>query len=242
MPYDEVINWPGSIDTFPTLRDNTTPSVAQDQILYAEHYNKVANFIRKAQHQWTNTTVATGNSSIQTIYYPSDPTVMGFAVPLNVVAQIVAPWAYDSRSHPNGQPVRNIPGNVLPFEFVITQDMGFVLNWRSGAYNLGHQNSSASALNYMLKGAPYTSYPRFQCAVWKNDFVQQVGGFSTSFSHYCNQNFQVNSWGLMGTSTLIIRGTVVDMSGTAPTGGQEVWDMYPNWSLVCVFQGVRSSG
>lgn len=240
MPYDDVINWPQSIDTFPTLRDNQSPSVGADQILYAEHYNKIANFIRRAQAQWTNTTVATGDGTIKTLYYPSDSGLMGFVIPLNVVARISCPWAYDARSYPNGFPTTNIPGNVLPFEFVLTQDTGYVLNWQTGSYHMAYQNQSASSINSMLKGASYLSYPRFQVSIYKNDFIASSPAANDPFTHYCNQNFIVNSWGLVGEQLLIIRGTVVDMSGTSPTGGQEIWDMYSNWSLACVFQGVRS--
>jgi len=241
MPYDEIVNWPQSIDTFPTLRDNASPAVGLDQILYAEHYNKIANFLRKAQAAWTNATVASGNLTVKTLFYPSDPTTMGFAIPLDVVARISAPWAYDERSYIGGLPSQNIPGNVLPFEFILTTDTSYPLGgWSFSDYHMAEQNSSSTVINNSIKGTNFLDYPRFQCTIWKNDMIQFYAGGSGPFTHYCNQNFIVNSWGIMGSQTLLVRGTICDMSGTHPTGGKELWDLYSNWSLVCVFQGIRS--
>lgn len=234
MPYNDIINWPQSIDTFPSLSDNTTPNVSDDQIVYAEHWNKIRNFIQKAQTFWTNTAVVTGDSSLKALHFPSDPSTMGFIIPLPNVAKIVAPWAYDPQSTGT-----NIPGNVLPFEFVLTTDTVYVIPWSNGSFHMAQQTSSTILRNY-LKGFSFLGYPRFQCSLYKNDMVQGSANLDPGiFAHYCNQDLQLNSWGMTGDDVLIVRGSVVDMSGDSPVNGMERWDMYPDWSIVCVFQGVR---
>lgn len=238
MPYGDGINWPTSIDSFPSLRDNNTPAISEDQILFAEHYNKLGNFIKTAQIKWTNTTVASGDGSIQSIYFPSDPSLMGFIVPLNVVARISCPWAYDGRSiDSNGFPIKNIPGNILPFEFVLSRDISFMLPWSYQSYRMAYQTTNVSAINSFLKGFSYTNYPRFQVSLWDSSMI---GASNTPIQHKPNTNFVLNSWGIMGAQTFIVRGSIVDMSGTSPGGGLELWDLYPSWNLVCVYQGIRN--
>jgi hypothetical protein len=228
MPYDSNINWPQTIDSFPSLDDNQGPSINTNQILYAEHYNKIGNFIRRAQYAYNHTTVASGDGTIKTMYFPSDPTTMGFAIPLPVVARIVCPWAYDSRSTGT-----NIPGNVLPFEFILSTNTGIVIPWQTDDYSMSQQNSSATNLNQFLNGYSFLSYPRIHVSLWNNSAIYG------QFIHYCNQTLLLNSWSIMGSDTLLVRGTVIDM-GSDPTDGQERWELYPDYSLLCVFQGVRS--
>lgn len=107
-PYSDRILFPGQIDTFPSLADNTSPLIQTNQIVYAEHHNKIANLIEAAQPLVTPVAAASG-----------DLTVFGLGHVFRLWASLGDLYRVYGDEVANS-PNINQPGNVLPFEFVLT--------------------------------------------------------------------------------------------------------------------------
>lgn len=194
MRYNETINWPVSLDLdFPNLRDNTSAAIAENERVYAAHYNKAANLARKAYFYLLGSDTATGDGSLQELSMPRSVTVS--------LATLAAVGAFDLEQDPRTL----VPGNVLPFEFVVTD---------AGAnYNALRRRGGAALL---LQGPPSAVLDAFGgvdpvgrrtlCSariVSPDDRVfDPTLPSPTELSAVCHA--------LLGPDTLVVRGAVVD--------------------------------
>ena len=195
MPYNDVIIWPTGYDVdWPNLANNDTSVVSDNERFYAEHYNKLRNFIVAAYNTVKNTTTAASDQSFQKISAP-----ITFLVNLDQVINYVA---FDASLDSNVK----IPGNVLPFEFVIstnTTDNYGVQIVRTD-YDFLIQDTSAHVTSKFGTVSPLSNKVLVSAELVGNSDYK----FDTSFA-FPTQSRVVCS-ASVGTDTLLIQGAIID--------------------------------
>lgn len=107
MAYNETIVWPARLDLdFPNLRNNDSTAITENERFYAAHFNKARNLAVKAFSMMASTATAMGDGGLQKACIP-----VSMTVPFPVLFQVGAFKA----------PANQVPGNVVPFEFVLTK-------------------------------------------------------------------------------------------------------------------------
>lgn len=125
--YNDIVNFPSGLTNWPSLTDNRNSStVTTDQIVWAEHYNKLANFIDKVETHlsYYGTVQASGanispDHSVKTIYRG-----LAMSNTTSAMLKIVAPKSYYLGPTDTTQQVQN----VIPFEFVFTTNPDNIAN------------------------------------------------------------------------------------------------------------------
>lgn len=125
MRYTASINFPDAASLWPSLSDSANPSYpGADSILYSEHPNKLASFITTIEGLLLTAT-ASGNGTVETI-----PNGIEFRCSVQMLVWAFLKGAFDGSSSGGQQYL--VPGSVLPFEFVLTNNTGNVYrNWHA---------------------------------------------------------------------------------------------------------------
>jgi len=194
MAFNDTIRWPEKLDVdFPNLRNNDSAAVSDNEKLYAAHYNKVRNLVIKAYDLMQNTISASGDGSIQKISIP-----VVFDIPLHTLVKV---GAFDAATNPQ----ISVPGNVLPFEFVLTSssDDYSKLIGRGGVALLNKKIPTAlltqfggiSIINPKLHGTGFLTGP-------SDKVFDRTKPFPNSYAVSVNAN--------IGADTILIRGVIID--------------------------------
>jgi hypothetical protein len=212
MPYNDRINWPLSKDIdFPTVFNNESSVVDEDEKFYAEHYNKVRNFVVKAYLLLVDGQAGVGDGSVKRLSFPYT-----FRVSLK---DVLTYSAYDASV---GTDLR-LPGNVIPFEFVVTfsGDPYFIQKNRTEFDFLLEKSSSLELSKVFGAVSPISS----KTLVSGNLVINDTQKFSLT-TKAPNKN-QVIVSAFVGTNTILIRGVVIDYqisSGDAEYGNTlDIW-------------------
>jgi len=217
MPYNDTIFWPQRKDVdFPSLSNNETSVVNEDEKFFAEHYNKIRNFIVEGYLRLTDGTTAASDRSLQKISMP-----YSFSVSLQ---DVVKYDAYDASTSTQAK----IPGNVLPFEFVITFSTDiYEAQTNRTEYDFLLQKANSTELNAGFGTVSPISAKVLVSAqiVGNTDYnFDTTVGFPTHLSTVCSA--------VVGTDTLLIRGAIIDnrINATAAEQGRgvELWKFVSN--------------
>lgn len=127
--FNENINWPKSLDLdFPNLRDNTSSVSADNEIVYAAHFNKVRQLILNSYNVVQTTVAGSGNGSFQKISVP-----ITYNIPISTLIKLAAPALTATEK---------IPGNILPFELVLTKSTSY--NYSAAPSQLGIKKGTST--------------------------------------------------------------------------------------------------
>lgn len=116
MAYTDKINWPSQLDSFPSLYNYGQTFNVESTIVYAEHYNKLKNYILKIQGVLKKgaLNVGAGITSFSTLYT--------FTIP---IASIINSTAFTTLTSDIYSTSTNpVGGRTLPFQFVISKTGG----------------------------------------------------------------------------------------------------------------------
>lgn len=194
-PTDESIKFPVQKDTFPTVYNAGSTSIADRYTkVWAEYHNKIRNFIGIVEPMCSSNTASDPSGSLKRItYWRLNP-----APSLAHILYGNAKMAYDLGKAP--------PSMVLPFEIVITNSLDNYDNWPKlrGTLPMLYYASSTD-LNNITKTDFMSSKPLVQCTLRKGTEISTSSPAPTLL---------VNSYCIPGTDTLLIRGAVIDPLGT----------------------------
>lgn len=194
MPYNDQINWPNSLDIdFPNLRNNDSAAVSENEKVYASHFNKVRNLIFKAYDLMQNTVSASGDGSFQKISLP-----VVFDIPLPTLIKV---GAFEINSNPQLE----IPGNTLPFEFVLTKS--------SDDYSKMIGRGGSALLNKKTSAALLSQFGGIEVVGAKIHTTCSLVGptdklFDTSYAFPNSYAASANT--IVGSDTILIRGVLID--------------------------------
>lgn len=213
MNYTDKINLPYSVSTWPSLRNAGAGVPSDDCIFYAEHYNKIKNLIDYVEGSWVNN----GESAY------SDGSLQGLCYSYSLgidCEKLFAEVAYDAWSSNS----ISQPGNVLPFEFVLTVSSDSYANWLANGSNpqyprmLIQYAGNNSMLNTIVGGLNiFGIFPQITATLESKTTV------ATTFE---SNNYLVNVNGLIGTDTICIRGSIIDIGITSMQSDSEKWKSY----------------
>lgn len=229
MPYnpptDESIKFlqTGAKDVFPTVYDAGNSSISEKYTkVWAEYHNKIRNFIGLVEPLCTTDTAQdAGMSSIT--YWTLNP----------------APSLYDiiyGFSKKAAVAGKAPPTTVYPFEIIITSSTSNYSNWsKAPGVNIVpmlYQTSSTN-INKITRGGFFSIRPMVSCSIK-----------STSDSMHSTR-WAVNSYCYSSSNTLCIRGSIIDLNGTAATTNQlpSIDTSFPNnktQKLQVAIVGVRA--
>lgn len=198
-PTNELIKFltTGVRDSFPTVYNAGNSSVAEKYTkVWAEYYNKIRNFIGIVQPLCTTET-ADGDGLSAITYWTLNP-----APTINDIIFGSAKKAYLLGKAP--------PTNVLPFEIVITSSTDNYSNWPklSGVTTPLLYQASLTTIRSIIKGDPYSRPPMVSCCL------------KASNHSYFSTRWAVNSYLTVGTDTLLIRGSLIDLNGVGVVTSQ----------------------
>lgn len=194
MAFNDTIRWPEKLDVdFPNLRNNDSAAISENEKLYAAHFNKVRNLVLKAYDLMQNTVSASGDGSLQKISIP-----VVFDIPFQALVKV---GAFDASSNPQ----LAVPGNVLPFEFILTNssDDYSKLVGRGGSVLLNKK--TASALLSQFGGLSIVAPKLHATAILtgpSDKIFDRTKPFPNTFAVSINAN--------IGGDTILIRGVVID--------------------------------
>lgn len=196
-PTDESIKFlqTRAVDPFPTVYDAGDSSIdIRYTKVWAEYYNKIRNFIGVVQPIAENQTAISGGSVNNLSYWTLNPRPT-----LQNIIYGSAKLAYDQGKAP--------PTTIFPFEIVITSSTHDYSNWPKlyGTNPMLYQSSVAN-MNKIVFGSIPTIKPMVKCTLESDN----VSSYETGWS--------VNSYCIVGNNstsdTLLIRGSVIDISGS----------------------------
>lgn len=193
-PYSEIISFPNSIDSFPTVYDSGTVNIPERETkFWASHYNKIKNFIGVMEPLLTtDTAVSDGSLRGVTYAYTLSP-----APTLQTLFWAAAQDAADELKAP--------PGNVLPFEIVITtaenlDDYSRLPSDSTGPNPVLYKATQAQ-LNSIVGGVNFFNLkPMVATHLRRTILIDQ---------NYTSKWWS-NSYCIVGTDTLVIRGCIFD--------------------------------
>jgi hypothetical protein len=230
MPYNEVILFPNAVDSFPSLRDNTGGAIKEDQIVYAEHYNKIANFIQVLEPKLFSTRTASGDTTLRAISH-------NFHISLKVstVFALNAAGAFNTAG-------TVLPGNVLPFEFVFTTSNSNYGGWTypgASSDRTWYQDTNASNFKNTLVGGLdiFNIFPMATATIISAN--NAAAPLTQPFSPI--PDYHVNCYAVKNTNTLMIRGAIIDVNApqNPPANSAERWiSLGNNIILYCTIFGV----
>lgn len=217
MPYspptDESIKFlqTGVKDVFPTVYDSGTASVTEKYTkVWAEYHNKIRNFIGIVEPLCdTRTALNDGLNSLT--YWTLNP-----APTLNDILIGSAVRAYNLGKSP--------PTTVFPFEIVITNSSDSYVNWNKlsglSVPPMLYQKPT-NLLNKIAFGSLFSIKPMVKCCIK-----------STNETYYSTK-WAVNTYCINGTDTLLIRGSIIDLSGTGIVTSQlpPITSSFPNGDI-----------
>ena len=197
-PTNELIRFTetGATDSFPTVFNAGNSSVAERYTkVWAEYHNKIRNFIGIVE-PLCNIRTAENQGISSLTYWGLNP----------------APTLYDilyGSAKKACTLTKAPPSNILPFEIVITSSTDDYTNWTKQGSNQGpvpmlYQAPSA-LINKIVYGNLFDLRPMVQCT------IRSIN--ETTFS----TKWAVSSYCITGVDTLLIRGAIIDITGTAKT-------------------------
>lgn len=203
--FDDTIHWPDAPDSFVWLFNRGQTDDRESTILYAEHYNKIRNFVVKAESLMDPDFAAIGDGTIKAIAY---------AFQVNVNLGVLA-----LQHFPDPAGLHAIPGNVLPFELVFTTATNDYTKW-PGKSALLVQGASAVVAAVVQGLDTFSMYPMATAAVRPNvplgnlnqGNMPTFAGTRYVVSHHCLLGPSVASGAI---DTLVLRGSIADL-GTDP--------------------------
>lgn len=222
--YNDSILWPKSIDTFPTVRDSSGSTVRDDQIFYAQHYNKLGNAIKRMQKLLHDPSKGV-----------SDGSVVGMVNPYTFYANI--PWLAATVSPELGGSNSKWPGNVLPFEFIYTfNNTDDYSKWKLPDGPIAYTRNKTTFETQLNGGYDYsTTTPNIQVGLF-TELGAHVGTVTQ-----LNPAPLINYHVAKGADTLIVRGAVIDpMVHNNPydLNDYERWEYYLGFYIYCSYGGV----
>lgn len=193
-PTSESINFfqAGVLDPFPTVYDAGNSSIAERYtVVWAEYYNKIRNFIGYIEPLCAPNTASNQGLSSLTCW------TLNPAPALTDIMYGDAQRAYALSKAP--------PSSVIPFEIVITSTTDDYSNWAS--INGGNPpmlyQASQSTIDQITWGGFFQVNPMVQCAL---KYTNETWGTA---------GYMVNSYCVAGSSTLLVRGAITNIWGTA---------------------------
>lgn len=195
-PTNELIKFleTGVQDAFPRVYNAGNTSIATRYTkVWAEYYNKIRNFIGIVEPLCTTETAHDyGVSGIT--HWTLNP-----APSLYDIMYGSAKKAYDQGFAP--------PTTIFPFEIVITSSLDNYSSWPklsggAGTVPMLFQASSTN-INKIVRGDISTIKPMVQCTI------------KSSNPAYYSTRWSVNSYCISSADTLLIRGSIIDVNGTA---------------------------
>lgn len=223
--FSDEIRWPAQIDNFPWLFNRGETEDVEATILYAEHHNKVRNFIIKAESYLRKDT-GEGDGTLKGLTYRYELKAS--------LGPLLASFAYQAWANAGVSQ----PGNILPFEFIITSSNDSYSAWGAAVGGGGVPypqllvQGASSIINNLVYGLNFYSIkPMVSCLVRPSQPVNVLTSASTNWHTDC---LMVNSACSLGPSetggavdSLIIRGSIIDLSIPADTTN---WSTYAdNW-------------
>jgi hypothetical protein len=203
-PYrNETILFPNQIDNFPSLVDQFASGDPEASILFAEDYNKVRNLLLKMSKVWVDSSsTASGDGTLKGLSY-----AYTIHIPLRNVIRSTDKRIMDGTA--------DFPGNMLPFEVVITSSSDNYQRWWTGRDlliqdNIGFINSIVGGMNF------FGIYPMVQATIANNN-AADLRRWGFSYLHTIALSTTVE----VGDDTMVIRGIVWDRAITDP--GNENW-------------------
>lgn len=195
--FSEEIIFPRGVDNFPNLSDQFFGDDPSRSIVFAEHFNKIRNVILKVSEVYsTSSMTASGDGSISGLAY-----TYSMRMKLSDLVRVNR-RNLDLRT----------PGNVLPFEFVITSSGDDYSNWA-----LNYTGNSASRV--LVQGPLdmvstitagmniFQIYPAVTVNLSRQGLGDRItsgpDGFNTA-SYLCGGYASVDN------DTLVVRGYVID--------------------------------
>ncbi len=231
-PTNETILFPNAKDSFPTVYDAGTATIAERYTkLWAEYHNKLRNFIGTVE-PLVGPDTATSDGSLKGLtMFTLNP-----APTIHHIIRGSSRLAYDQGRH--------APTQVLPFEIVITSSSDNYGNWPnigSGPTPLLYKSTTAQ-LNQIVGNVNFLNLrPMTQVTLRRGTPYIRANAFSSRYlvSHYATA----------GNDTLLIRGCICDMNGGSPITSQlpplNASGHFPNGDdqfLNVVIMGVRREG
>lgn len=203
--FSETINWPAQKDQWPTLYNDYAGPTREHSILFAEHFNKIRNFVVKSEGLWLNATTGSGDGSLRGLSYVYTLET--------TISEILGSFAFDAWNSPS----ISQPGNVLPFEFVITSSNDNYSNWPAngqGTFRSMLVQDTVDAINTIVAGMDFFNiYPMVTIA------IAQRPGIQTDPSSVM---YLANGWANISSDTLLIRGAIIDLQMPNDSGNNWV--------------------
>lgn len=204
MPYNPTTNElikfleTGAKDPFPTSYDVGNSSASERYTkVWAEYHNKIRNFIGIVQ-PFCTTKTATNLGVKALTYWTLNP-----APSLSDIIVGSAAKAYNSGKAP--------PTTIFPFEIVITDSTDSYSSWSTlpgvSTPPMLYQKSS-SIIDKITYGDFFGLKPMVTCTI------------KSSLESAYSTRWLVNSYCVNGTDTLLIRGSIVDITGTGISTSQ----------------------
>ena len=205
--YNDTINFPNRVSDWPSVADNrSSVTVSPDQILWAEHYNKLANFVDKVQDNllFFGTTQASGANASPDLSVQKVSRGLGIVNTTDALLQAVAPLAY---STPN--PSFQIPGNVLPFEFVFTTNPNKINNLNGSNGGTVYGTTTVLFSDTIVGAYPLAEFSSILTAT--NIYCTSTFGYAGTVANpelHCQFFPQISQYTIRLSDTIIIRGCV----------------------------------
>jgi len=135
MPYiySSKSQWPLIKDTWPTLYNQGQVNESEATLVYAEHYNKLKDFVVKAQKLYSNSRLS------------SDGTIDRLGLKLSISFPFKSLYQHIIQSN---SPL-SWPGNLFEFDVVLANDVSTYFK----TYTLANPN-----LSLVLDASPYTDF------------------------------------------------------------------------------------
>ncbi len=234
--YDENIYFPTQNDVFPSLRDNTSSQVGVDEIVFAEHFNKVVNLVRVVEPMVLTSVVASG-----------DATILGLGYIFNLGAKLSDVFKIYAERPANDLNI-NQPGNVLPFEFIVTASSDtYYLKQNDPAFfaaRLIFQLPTTQGINETVGSGVrlFAITPLVTCTLTTIPY-SEVSLNTTSVNTKPLTGFLLSYHCIAGSDTFIIRGAVTNTSlassinqSNSDSWLRDVNDLYLNACIMGVRQ------
>jgi hypothetical protein len=234
-PFSSIIKYPAQVDTFENMYDSGANSSAHtaNTKLWAEHYNKLGNFIGKIEPLIvTNTASGDGSFKVLSYAYTLTP------VPLFNIFQSYAYAAARSGNAP--------PTNILPFEFVITSSSDDYTNWPFPGALLFQ--SDQATINNLIGGIAFNGGSLLASInlsdsrdLLPRDYTYNLGLVIGEIS---TKNWITNHYISYSSDTLLIRGAIINTL-VVPISGDNLYPIatyfpsYENLVLKATIIGVN---
>lgn len=190
--YNETITFPTQIDLFPSLEDNTGSAISNTQIVFAEHHNKIANFAGVIQPLLSVSYAATGDQTLRGLGY-----VFKLSATIPQLFSVYGGVAASSAAVIQ-------PGNVLPFEFILTYSSDVYKLWQDRGPNIILQLTTNTDLFNQAGGGLnlFTTNPLVTATISSTN----NGGFAIGTT----TRYIVNTYCTVGANILVVRGALID--------------------------------